>query len=32
VRVRGGSKGTIELHFHDADEFQRLLELLGYQP
>ena len=32
VRVRGGSKGTIELHFHDRDELQRLLELLGYRP
>lgn len=32
VRVLGGSKGTIELHFHDADELQRLLELLGYRP
>jgi len=32
VRVRGGTKGTIEMHFHDMDELQRLLELLGYQP
>jgi len=32
VRVRGGTRGTIELHFHDMDELQRLLELLGYQP
>lgn len=32
VRVRGGTKGTIELHFHDTDELQRLLEMLGYQP
>jgi len=32
VRVRGGTKGTIEMHFHDTDELQRLLELLGYQP
>ena len=32
VRVRGGTRGTIELHFHDTDELQRLLELLGYQP
>jgi len=31
VRVRGGTKGTIEMHFHDTDELQRLLELLGYQ-
>ena len=32
VRVRGGTRGAIELHFHDTDELQRLLELLGYQP
>ena len=32
VRVRGGTKGTLELHFHDADELQRLLELLGFRP
>jgi len=32
VRVKGGSKGTIELHFHDRDELERLLELLGYRP
>jgi len=32
VRVRGGTRGTIEMHFHDTDELQRLLELLGYQP
>jgi ParB family transcriptional regulator, chromosome partitioning protein len=32
VRVRGGTKGAIELHFHDTDELQRLLELLGYRP
>lgn len=32
VRVRGGTKGTIELHFHDRDELQRLLDLLGYRP
>ena len=30
VRVTGGKKGKIELHFHSEDELQRLLELLGY--
>ena len=31
VRIRGGRRGAIELHFHDEDELQRLLELLGYR-
>lgn len=31
VRIAGGSRGRIELHFTDEDELQRLLELLGYQ-
>lgn len=31
VRIRGGSRGRIELHFHSEDELTRLLELLGYQ-
>lgn len=31
VKVLGGSKGRIELHFFSPDELQRLLELLGYQ-
>jgi ParB family transcriptional regulator, chromosome partitioning protein len=31
VRIRGGRRGAIELPFHDQDELQRLLELLGYQ-
>lgn len=31
VRIRGGKKGRIELHFHSEDELSRLLELLGYQ-
>jgi ParB family transcriptional regulator, chromosome partitioning protein len=31
VRIRGGRPGAIELHFHDQDELQRLLELLGYR-
>lgn len=31
VRVTGGKKGKIELHFHSEDELQRLLELLGYE-
>jgi len=31
VRVRGGRRGRIELHFRSEDELERLLELLGYQ-
>lgn len=31
VKVTGGKKGRIELHFHSEDELQRLLELLGYE-
>lgn len=31
VRITGGKKGKIELHFHDQDELQRLLEMLGYR-
>jgi len=31
VRILGEKRGRIELHFHDPDELQRLLELLGYQ-
>lgn len=31
VRVRGGRKGRIELHFRSEEELERLLELLGYQ-
>lgn len=31
VTISGGKRGRIELHFHDQDELQRLLELLGYQ-
>lgn len=31
VSISGGKKGRIELHFHDQDELQRLLDLLGYQ-
>lgn len=31
VKVLGGSRGRIELHFHDEDELHRLLELLGYE-
>ncbi len=31
VRIAGGKRGRIELHFGDEDELQRLLELLGYQ-
>lgn len=32
VRVSGGRRGKIELHFHSEEELHRLLELLGYQP
>lgn len=31
VNISGEKKGRIELYFHDEDELQRLLELLGYQ-
>lgn len=31
VRISGGKRGRIELHFHSEDELTRLLELLGYQ-
>ncbi len=31
VRVRGGRKGRVELHFRSEEELERLLELLGYQ-
>jgi ParB family chromosome partitioning protein len=31
VKVTGGKRGRIELHFHSSDELQRLLELIGYQ-
>lgn len=31
VRVSGGKKGKIELHFNSTDELERLLELLNYQ-
>jgi ParB family chromosome partitioning protein len=31
VAISGKKKGRIELYFHDEDELQRLLELLGYQ-
>lgn len=31
VKIKGGSKGRLELHYHSADELERLLELLGYQ-
>ena len=31
VKVLGGQRGRIELHFHDEDELHRLLELLGYE-
>lgn len=32
VKVTGGRRGRIELHFHSEDELQRLLEILGYRP
>ena len=31
VRMQGGRKGRIELHFRSREELERLLELLGYQ-
>jgi ParB family chromosome partitioning protein len=31
VKVTGGKRGRIELHFHSDDELQRLLELIGFQ-
>ncbi len=31
VRITGGKRGKIELHFHGEDELQRLLDLLGYK-
>ncbi len=31
VRIVGGKRGKLELHFHSDDELARLLELLGYQ-
>lgn len=31
VKVLGGNRGRIELHFYSTDELERLLELLGYQ-
>ncbi len=31
VKILGGQRGRIELHFHDEDELHRLLELLGYE-
>jgi ParB family transcriptional regulator, chromosome partitioning protein len=32
VTISGGTRGTLNLHFHDPDELQRLLEVLGYRP
>jgi ParB family transcriptional regulator, chromosome partitioning protein len=32
VTISGGTRGSLQLHFHDVDELQRLLELLGYRP
>jgi ParB family chromosome partitioning protein len=31
VRIRGGAKGRVELHFRSRDELERILELLNYQ-
>jgi ParB family chromosome partitioning protein len=31
VKIRGGRRGAIELHFHDEDQLQGLLDLLGYR-
>lgn len=30
VRIYGGKRGRIELHYHSEDELTRLIELLGY--
>jgi ParB family transcriptional regulator, chromosome partitioning protein len=32
VTIIGGSRGTLQLHFHDTDELNRILEMLGYAP
>jgi ParB family chromosome partitioning protein len=32
VKLSGGKRGKIELHFHSEDELQRLLEVLGFEP
>ena len=32
VRIAGKGKGRIELYFHNEEELERLIELLGYQP
>lgn len=31
VKILGGKRGRIELHYHSEDELSRLLELLGYE-
>ncbi len=31
VRVQGGKRGRVELHFRSEEELERILELLGYQ-
>lgn len=31
VRISGGKRGKLELHFHSEDELARLLEMLGYR-
>ena len=31
VKISGGSKGRLELHYYSRDELERLLELLGFQ-
>jgi len=31
VKVSGGDRGKIELHFYSQDELERLLELLGFE-
>ena len=31
VKIKGGTKGKLELFFYSTDELERLLELMGYQ-
>lgn len=32
VKIKGGTKGKLELFYYSTDELQRILELMGYQP
>jgi ParB family transcriptional regulator, chromosome partitioning protein len=31
VTISGGSRGTVQIHFHDQSALQRVLDLLGYR-